>query len=463
MLNMSKNQLLAISPLDGRYSHQIDELRGCFSEYGYIVYRLKTEILWFEVISKIGLDEFPPLSQETKEEIKSWYEDVSYQDIQEIKKIENRINHDVKSVEYFLKNKATKSDFEDLRSSAEFFHFCCTSEDINNLSHSMMLLDARKNFLLPFFKKIIFQLGKIVVDTSEDAMLSRTHGQSASPTTMGKEIANFRARIRKNRDRFKKVEILGKFNGAVGNFNAHNVSCPEIDWLKVSESFIKSIGLTNNFMTTQIEPHDWIAEYSDAVFSVNVILIDLCRDIWGYISSGYFKQNTNNSEVGSSTMPHKVNPIDFENAEGNLGIANALFRHFSEKLPISRFQRDLTDSTVIRNMGVAVSHSILAYKSLLKGLSKISINREKLEKDLENSWEILAEPIQSYMRRFGFPEPYEQLKFLTRGNIVDKKTIQNFIDSLLIEEKDKKILLSLSPSIYIGYAAQLAKKELEKD
>lgn len=460
---MSKNHLLSISPLDGRYSSQLDELRSCFSEYGYIVYRLKTEILWFEAISKIGLDEFPPLSNEAKSEVKSWYEDVSFKDIEEIKKIESEINHDVKSVEYFLKNKAKVSICEDLRNSAEFFHFCCTSEDINNLSHSMMLSDARENFLLPFFEKIILKLAKIVSDTSEDAMLSRTHGQPASPTTMGKEIANLRARIRKSRDRLKNIEILGKFNGAVGNFNAHHASCPQVDWLLISENFVKSTGLKNNFMTTQIEPHDWIAEYSDAVFNTNIILIDLCRDIWSYISLNYFTQNTNNNEVGSSTMPHKVNPIDFENAEGNLGIANALFRHFAEKLPVSRFQRDLTDSTVIRNVGVAVSHSILAYKSLLKGLEKISINRKQLEDDLESSWEVLAEPIQSYMRRFGFPQPYEQLKSLTRGNIVDKKTIQNFINSLSIGEEDKKILLSISPSNYIGYASKLAKNELEKD
>lgn len=460
---MSKDQLLSISPLDGRYSSQLDELRSCFSEYGYIVYRLKTEILWFEAISKIGLDEFPPLSNEAKIEVKSWYEDVSFRDIEEIKKIESEINHDVKSVEYFLKNKAKDSICEDLRNSAEFFHFCCTSEDINNLSHSMMLSDARENFLLPFFEKIILKLAKIVSNTSEDAMLSRTHGQPASPTTMGKEIANLRARIRKSRDRLKNIEILGKFNGAVGNFNAHQASCPQVDWLQISENFVKSTGLKNNLMTTQIEPHDWIAEYSDAVFNTNIILIDLCRDIWSYISLNYFTQNTNNNEVGSSTMPHKVNPIDFENAEGNLGIANALFRHFAEKLPVSRFQRDLTDSTVIRNVGVAISHSILAYKSLLKGLEKISINRKQLEDDLESSWELLAEPIQSYMRRFGFPQPYEQLKSLTRGNIVDKKTIQNFINSLSIGEDDKKILLSISPSNYIGYASKLAKNELEKD
>ena len=460
---MSNNNLLSISPLDGRYSSQLDELRSCFSEYGYIVYRLKTEILWFEAISNIGLDEFPPLSTEAKSEIKSWYENVSSEDIQEIKKIEKKINHDVKSVEYFLKNKAKESNCKDLCRSSEFFHFCCTSEDINNLSHSMMLSDARKNFLLPFFEKIIKQLAKIILETSDDAMLSRTHGQPASPTTMGKEIANLRARIRKSRDRLKSVEILGKFNGAVGNFNAHDVACPKVDWLKISQNFVESAGLKNNYMTTQIEPHDWIAEYSDAVFNANIILIDLCRDIWNYISLSYFKQNTNSNEVGSSTMPHKVNPIDFENAEGNLGIANALFKHFAEKLPISRFQRDLTDSTVIRNMGVAVSHSILAYKSLLKGLNKISINREKLEYDLENSWEVLAEPIQSYMRRFGFPEPYEQLKSLTRGTTIDEKTIQDFINSLLIGEEDKKILLSISPSNYTGYASKLAKTELEKD
>ena len=459
---MSKNQLFSISPLDGRYSSQLNELRDFFSEYGYIVYRVKTEILWFEALSKIGLKEFPPLTIEAAKEIRSWYENISEKDVDKIKKIENQINHDVKSVEYFLKDKAQKSDLLDIRSSAEFFHFCCTSEDINNLSHSMMLKDARENILLPNFEKIIKQLRKIIVDTSEDAMLSRTHGQAASPTTMGKEIANLRARLRRCRDRLKKVEILGKFNGAVGNFNAHHVSCPEINWLEISENFVKSIGLENNLMTTQIEPHDWIGEYSDAVFSTNVMLIDLCRDLWSYISLGYFVQITNEHEVGSSTMPHKVNPIDFENAEGNFGIANALLRHFSEKLPISRYQRDLTDSTVLRNLGVAVGHSLLAYKSLLKGLKKISINRKKLEMDLENSWEILAEPIQTYMRRFGFPEPYEQLKSLTRGNIVNQKTIGNFINGLLIDEKDKKNLLTLSPSSYIGYASKLAKQELEE-
>ena len=460
---MSKNQLLSISPLDGRYSQNLNEIREYFSEYGYIFYRVKTEILWFETLSNIGLKEFPPLSKGARSEIKSWYEKITYQDVEKIKNIENRINHDVKSVEYFLKDKASKSNFSDLQECAEFFHFCCTSEDINNLSHSMMLLDAREKLLLPIYKKIISKLGEIINETSNDAMLSRTHGQTASPTTMGKEIANVRARLRKSRDRFRQVEILGKFNGAVGNFNAHLASCPEIDWLVVSEIFVKRLGLELNLMTTQIEPHDWIAEYSDAIFSFNIILIDLCRDIWSYISLGYFVQNINDSEVGSSTMPHKVNPIDFENAEGNLGVANALYRHFSEKLPISRFQRDLTDSTVIRNIGVACGHSMLAYKSLLKGLDKISINRIRLEEDLQDSWEILAEPIQSYMRRFGFPEPYEQLKSLTRGNIIDQKAIQNFIDNLLLEKRDKEILLSLSPFNYIGYASDLAKKELKKD
>ncbi len=460
---MSKNQLLSLSPLDGRYSSQLEVLRHYFSEYAYIVYRVKTEVLWFKEISKIGLKEFPPLSSEAEKEITSWYENISYQDVEEIKKIESRINHDVKSVEYFLKSKAVKSGLSDLSNLAEFFHFCCTSEDINNLSHSMMLFDAREKLLLPFFEKIVAQLAKIIIETSEDAMLSRTHGQTASPTTMGKEIANLRARIRNSRDRLKQIKVMGKFNGAVGNFNAHHFSCPEIDWPSISESFVKKLGLNVNLMTTQIEPHDWIAEYSDAVFATNTVLIDLCRDIWSYISLDYFAQNTNENEVGSSTMPHKINPIDFENAEGNLGIANALFRHFSEKLPISRFQRDLTDSTVLRNLGVAVGHSILAYKSILKGLTKISINREKLRQDLENSWEVLAEPIQSYMRRFDFPAPYEQLKSLTRGNTVDQKKIKIFIDSLLIDEKDKKILLSLSPTNYVGYASKLAKKELDQE
>ncbi len=460
---MSNFQLLALSPLDGRYASRLSELRSYFSEFGYISYRMKIEILWFETLSELGIKEFEPLSIEEKNELKAWHEKVSENDVIEIKRIEGQINHDVKSVEYFLKRRANKSQFKNLTKNSEFFHFCCTSEDINNLSHSLMLLDARKNLLLPIFEQIIAKMAEFIQETTDDAMLSRTHGQPASPTTMGKEIANFRSRLRSIRDRLKKVEILGKFNGAVGNFNAHLSSIPEIDWVTVVESFITKIGLRNNLMTTQIEPHDWIGEYCDAIFAANIVLTDLCRDLWGYISLGYLIQSQNDNEVGSSTMPHKVNPIDFENAEGNLGLSNALLKHFSEKLPISRFQRDLTDSTVIRNIGVAIGHSYLAYESLLKGLDKISVNRIKLKTELESSWEVMAEPIQSYMRLYGFTEPYEQLKNLTRGNIVDQKIIEEFINNLQIDQTNKKRLLSLTPTNYLGYASFLAKKELEKN
>ncbi len=460
---MIDNHLQALSPLDGRYAVRMNKLRHFFSEYGYISYRIKVEVLWFIQISEIGLREFKPISSDAKKELISWVENISEKDIIEIKKIESKINHDVKSVEYFLKNKAKKSNFDEIVNHFEFFHFCCTSEDINNISHSMMMRDAQEQIILPTVEKILKKLSQIIGETQDDAMLSKTHGQAASPTTMGKEIANFRARLRRTRNRLKKIEIYAKFNGAVGNLNAHKISSPDIDWLEVCDLFVKKIGFENNNMTTQIEPHDWIAEYCDAVFAINVIFIDMSRDLWGYISAGYFTQNINDSEVGSSTMPHKVNPIDFENAEGNLGIANSLLKHFSEKLPVSRFQRDLTDSTVIRNLGVAIGHSYLAYDSLSRGLSKISINRAKLVKELDESWEIVAEPIQTYLRSRGYSEPYERLKKLTRGNQVSKETFVKFIKELDISNNDKDHLLKITPSNYLGYASILAKKELEKD
>jgi adenylosuccinate lyase len=369
-------------------------------------------------------------------------------------------NHDVKAVEYFLKEKATASGSEELVKATEFIHFCCTSEDINNTSHALMLREAREQVLRPAIQALINKLAQMIEATADQPMLSRTHGQTASPTTLGKELANVRARLRGARDSFLAVSPRAKMNGAVGNYNAHIAAADQVDWPAFSEKVVEGLGLTFNPMTIQIEPHDWIAEYCDALARINTILIDYCRDTWGYVSLGYFKQKLKAGEVGSSTMPHKVNPIDFENAEGNLGLANALLRHLSDKLPISRWQRDLTDSTVLRNLGVALGHSLIAFDSCLKGMNKLEVNAARLEEDLDSAWEVLAEPIQSVMRRYGLPEPYEQLKELTRGRGMTQERIQAFIRGLGLPSQAAQALLALTPATYIGDATGLARYEL---
>ncbi len=460
---MTKDQLFAISPLDGRYKNKVEELNRYFSEAAYIQYRIKIEIVWFQTFFDSGFGGFSSIPSAVKKTMNSWVENLTIKEIQEVKKIESKTNHDVKAVEYFLKEKAKKSKNKILENKSEFFHFGCTSEDINNLCHAFMLRDFRKEIFIPKIDLMILRLSELASSTTEIPMISRTHGQTASPTTLGKEIANFRARLRISRDRFKSVCIKGKFNGAVGNFNAHYVADRNINWIKVSKDFVNKLGFEYNPMTTQIEPHDWIGEYCDAIATINVILTDLCRDIWGYISLGYFSQKMKKNEIGSSTMPHKVNPIDFENAEGNLGISSVLLRHFSDKLPISRFQRDLSDSTVIRNLGVALAHSYLANDSIVKGLKKLTVNKKSIEKDLYDSWEVLAEPIQTVMRANGISNPYEKLKVLTRGVSIDEKIIIKFINSLDLPESEKLKLKTLTPAKYIGIAKKLVKDELKKN
>ncbi len=459
---MKKDQLYAISPLDGRYKKKVEVLNKYFSEAAYIQYRIKIEVYWFQTLFENGIVGSSSIFSVIKKTTDSWVKNLTYKEICEVKKIEVKINHDVKAVEYFLKQKAKKSENKVLEKKSEFFHFGCTSEDINNLCHSSMLNDFRNQSFVPQLESIVLGLSEIALRTAEVPMISRTHGQTASPTTLGKELANFRSRLRASRDRFKKVSIKGKFNGAVGNFNAYYVANQNVNWINVSKTFVKKLGFEYNSMTTQIEPHDWIGEYCDALASINVILIDLCRDLWGYISLGYFVQKMKKNEVGSSTMPHKINPIDFENAEGNLGISNALLRYFSDKLPVSRFQRDLSDSTVIRNLGVAFAHSYLANDSIIKGLKKLIVNKKSIEKDLHISWEVLAEPIQTVMRANGIPNPYEKLKLLTRGTPINENIICKFIDTLDLPKSEKLKLKLLTPANYIGVAKKLVKEELKK-
>ena len=404
--------------------------------------------------------ELPPFSQTARKTLQGWVDAFSLDDAARIKTIEAVTNHDVKAVEYFLKEKAAASGSEELLKATEFIHFCCTSEDINNTSHALMLREARELVLRPAIQALIDKLAQMIEATADQPMLSRTHGQTASPTTLGKELANVRARLRGARDSFLAVRPRAKMNGAVGNYNAHMAAAPQVDWPAFSQQVVEGLGLNFNPMTIQIEPHDWIAEYCDALARLNTILIDYCRDTWGYVSLGYFKQKLKAGEVGSSTMPHKVNPIDFENAEGNLGLANALLRHLSEKLPISRWQRDLTDSTVLRNLGVALGHSLLGFDACLKGMSKLEVNPIRLDEDLANAWEVLAEPIQSVMRRYGLPEPYEQLKELTRGQGMTQERIQFFIQGLGLPSQAAQALLALTPATYIGDATGLAKHEL---
>lgn len=453
---MDLTPLTAISPVDGRYAPKTAELQTIFSEYGLIRFRVKVEVEWLKALADCKkVNEVPPLSDKARKYLDSIIVNFNFADAEQVKRIEETTNHDVKAVEYFLKDKVAKN--KELKSISEFFHFACTSEDINNLSHALMLREARVGVLTPNLQLIISALIKIAGSTADIAMISRTHGQTASPTTMGKEITVFCYRLQRQLKQLVETEILGKFNGAVGNFNAHLAAYPDIDWPKLSNSFIQGLGLTPNLHTTQIESHDYMAEYFHCLVRINNVLIDFCRDIWGYVSLGYFRQKTIKGEIGSSTMPHKINPIDFENAEGNLGIANCLLTHLAEKLPVSRWQRDLTDSTSLRNTGTALAHCLLAYKACLKGIGKLQINPEAIDNDLGEAWEVLAEPVQTVMRRYGIEEPYEKLKTLTRGQKIDKARLHDFINSLEIPENEKKRLLKLTPASYTGNASRQAK------
>lgn len=453
---MTNFSLTAISPIDGRYADKVDALRPIFSEYGLIHFRVQVEIRWLQALAnQAEIVEVAPFSTETNQLLENILSQFSESDAQRVKNIEKTTNHDVKAVEYFLKEKIAGNT--ELEKVSEFIHFACTSEDINNLSYALML-KAGREVILQQIETCIAALKKLAQDTAAQPMLSRTHGQSATPTTVGKEIANVVARLTRQKQQLENVELLGKINGAVGNYNAHAVAYPEVNWAQFAEKFVSSLGLTFNPYTIQIEPHDYIAEFFHALSRFNTILLDFDRDIWGYISLGYFKQRTIAGEVGSSTMPHKVNPIDFENSEGNLGLANALFSFLAEKLPVSRWQRDLTDSTVLRNIGVGVAHTMIAIQATLKGVSKLELNVDALEKDLNENWEVLAEPIQTVMRRYGIEKPYEKLKELTRGNRITPEQLRTFVENLDIPAQAKTQLLELSPRSYVGYAQELTRK-----
>ncbi|MDR3388875.1 MAG: adenylosuccinate lyase [Rudaea sp.] len=452
---MSHSTLTALSPLDGRYAGKVEALRPIFSEFGLMHRRVLVEVRWLLALTEEkAIAEVGALTSAGRHYLLTLAEGFSLQDAERIKAIEATTNHDVKAVEYFLKERI--GNHAELARAKEFVHFACTSEDINNLAYALMLRDARDSVLLPTLDKLIATLRQMAHALATQPMLSRTHGQTASPTTVGKEIANVVARLQRQRVQIAAVELAGKINGAVGNYNAHVVACPEIDWPAVSKRFVEALGLAWNPYTTQIEPHDGIAELSDAVRRANTVLIDFCRDVWGYVSLGYFRQALRPGEVGSSTMPHKVNPIDFENAEGNFGIANALFVHFAQKLPISRWQRDLTDSTVLRALGTAFGHTQIALDALLRGLAKLSANAARIDADLDASWEVLAEAVQTVMRRYDLPEPYEQLKALTRGQGITRESMRGFIAGLALPEDVKQRLLALTPASYIGQASRLA-------
>ena len=454
---MPLTTLSALSPLDGRYASKVDPLRAILSETGFMHHRVKVEISWLQALTNAGFAEIKPFSAAATSFLDKLVSEFGEAHAARIKEIEAVTNHDVKAVEYWIKEQV--KDIPELLAASEFIHFACTSEDINNTSHGMMLLAARDQVMLPTLQKLIDKLTEIAHDNATLPMLSRTHGQPASPTTLGKEIANVVARLKRAQTRIAGVEVLGKMNGAVGNYNAHLSAYPQTDWDAFSKAVIEQrLGLTHNPYTIQIEPHDYMAEMFDAFARANTILLDLNRDIWGYISIGYFKQRTKAGEIGSSTMPHKVNPIDFENSEGNLGLANAVLKHLSEKLPVSRWQRDLTDSTVLRNIGVAFGYTLLAYDSCLRGLNKLEVNPVRLAEDLEATWEVLAEPVQTVMRRYGIENPYEQLKELTRGKGISKEGLREFITGLAIPDSAKQLLLEMTPSNYIGIAAELARK-----
>jgi adenylosuccinate lyase len=454
---MNHHALNAISPIDGRYADKAAELRPLFSERGLIRQRVRVEALWLKALAaEPQIVELKGLPAEALTVLDALAAGLTDAEAAEVKRIERETNHDVKAVEYFVKSRLDAAPA--WRPRREFVHFGCTSEDINNLSYALMLREAREQVLLPRLDALLERLRALAHAHAATAMMSRTHGQPATPTTLGKEIANFIYRLGQQRARFAAVPIAGKINGAVGNFNPHLVAYPQVDWLSLSQRFVESLGLVWNPYTTQIEPHDWMAEYFDALARINTILIDLCRDMWGYISLGYFRQRVLSGEVGSSTMPHKVNPIDFENAEGNLGLANAILRFLAEKLPVSRWQRDLTDSTVLRNVGVGASHSLIAWRSIERGLERVEVDEARLREDLDANWELLAEPIQTVMRRHGLENAYEQLKALTRGQRVDEATLRRFIAGLPIPEDARKALMELTPAAYVGYASELAKR-----
>lgn len=455
---MPLSSLNALSPLDGRYGSKVNALRPLLSEYGLMHRRVQVEVEWFIALSDAGLPEFAPLTGASRGFLRGLVTRFSEDDAQAIKDIEKTTNHDVKAVEYWIKSRF--ENMPDLQKVSEFVHFACTSEDINNTSHGLMLKLSRDRVLLPAVDGLLLTLDTLANQLAAQPMLSRTHGQTASPTTVGKEVANVAARLRKARQRLAEVDILAKMNGAVGNYNAHLAAYPDIDWEAFARRVVEQqLHLTFNPYTIQIEPHDYMAEMFDAVTRINTILIDWSRDVWGYISLGYFKQKTKAGEIGSSTMPHKVNPIDFENAEGNLGLANAVLTHMSQKLPISRWQRDLTDSTVLRNMGVGLGYAVLAWDSLARGMGKLEINPEALDADLDASWEVLAEPIQTVMRRYALPNPYERLKELTRGKAITRESIQAFIGTLELPEAERARLMAMTPGNYIGKAVELAQRQ----
>ncbi len=453
---MNLTPLTAISPLDGRYGDKTAELKPIFSEFGLMRFRVQVEIRWLQALAvQTDIEEVPALTNEANALLNDISDNFSDTDALRIKEIESTTNHDVKAVEYFIKEKIAGN--KELEKISEFIHFACTSEDINNLSHALMLKESHDSVMRPALMDIINAITVLTVKYADQAMLARTHGQTASPTTLGKEMGVFAHRLNRQLTQLDEINFIGKANGAVGNFNAHLSAYPDVDWPTFSKSFVESLGLQWNPHTTQIESHDYMAEYFQAMSRFNIILVDFCRDIWAYISLGYFKQRPIDGEIGSSTMPHKVNPIDFENAEGNLGLSNCLLNHLAEKLPVSRWQRDLTDSTTIRNNGSAIAYALLAYKSCLKGIAKLETNPDVLANDLDNAWEVLAEPVQTVMRRYGIEKPYEKLKELTRGQSINAETLHNFINSLDIPATEKDRLIKLTPATYIGNAAEQAK------
>ena len=454
---MELSSLTAVSPVDGRYGRATTDLRLIFSEYGLIRHRVLVEVRWLQMLANNpDIAEVPAFSEHANNLLNKLVEQFNEEGAQRIKTIERTTNHDVKAVEYYIKEKIAGNS--ELEAVSEFIHFACTSEDINNLSHALMLNESRTQSLLPKMDEIIDALTLLSHELADAPMLCRTHGQPASPSTMGKEIANVVYRLRRQREQLVEIEFLGKINGAVGNYNAHLSAYPELDWEAIAQGFVESLGLGWNPYTIQIEPHDYIAEFFHVISRFNSILLDFDRDVWWYISMGYFKQKTVEGEVGSSTMPHKVNPIDFENSEGNLGIANAIMGHLAEKLVISRGQRDLTDSTVLRNLGVGIAHSLIAYNSTLRGIGKLQINQQRLQEDLDNTWEVLAEPIQTVMRRYGVDSPYEKLKALTRGQGITREALLTFVDGLDIPEQAKATLRELTPANYIGNAGEQARR-----
>ena len=452
---MNLSSISALSPVDGRYGSKTASLRPYFSEFGLIYNRVLVEVRWLQrLAAHPQIEEVAPLSEEANRLLEALIDNFDEAAAQRVKDIESTTNHDVKAVEYYIKEQLI--DNSELHAINEYVHFACTSEDINNLSHGLMLKQGLERVMVPEMTQVLSQIKGLAHSYKDQPMLSRTHGQTASPSTLGKEMANVAARLERQLIQIQKVELLGKINGAVGNYNAHYTAYPEIDWQANAQVFVESLGLSWNPYTTQIEPHDYIAELFDAIARFNTILLDFDRDIWGYISMGFFKQRTIAGEIGSSTMPHKVNPIDFENSEGNLGIANALLQHLASKLPVSRWQRDLTDSTVLRNLGVGLAHSLIAYQSTLKGISKLELNAQRLDADLDNAWEVLAEPIQTVMRRYAIEEPYEKLKALTRGKTINAAIMADFIDSLELPQSVKDELKTLTPANYIGNAVAQA-------